>query len=292
MEFTEQNRSRELAASSSFYRSVYSEIEEIGWEHLVNLAGDLKLISFRIVDKKGRVHILEVQLDKTYPKCPPSVAADVPYIFNVKWSMNSRLKDLVQQFQEHLEKLQEFWSTLDDIDNSLCVVNLKQTSRAMSFRQIDIGNDCFIMLFINSKNPKSLPECRLLGSGPYVNSLIKLWKRNSKQWMKDKTILENLTSILETQLPKPPDVQKNDQQVECGICYAQCLPIDDELGPRSGTGTDYTCDNSNCNRAFHSVCLGDWLRSITTTRQSFNVLFGNCPYCSEPVAVKIGNTIK
>ncbi|KAF2295670.1 hypothetical protein GH714_033538 [Hevea brasiliensis] len=255
------------------------QIEEIGWEHLVNLAGDLKLISFRIVvtfvylstrDKKGRVHILEVQLDKTYPKCPPSVAAvGCTYIFNVKWSMNSRLKDLVQQFQEqHLEKLQEFWSTLDDIDNSLCVVNLKQTSRATSFRQIDIGNDCFIMLFINSKNPKSLPE------------------------MKDKTILENLTSILETQLPKPPDVQKNDQQVECGICYAQCLPIDDELGPRSGTGTDYTCDNSNCNRAFHSVCLGDWLRSITTTRQSFNVLFGNCPYCSEPVAVKISNTIK
>lgn len=26
-------------------------------------------------DKKGRVHILEVQLDKTYPKCPPSVSA-------------------------------------------------------------------------------------------------------------------------------------------------------------------------------------------------------------------------
>ncbi|KAG8641099.1 E3 ubiquitin-protein ligase FANCL isoform X2 [Manihot esculenta] len=270
MEFAEENRSRELAASSSFYRSVYSEIEEIGWEHLVNLAGDLKFISFRIVarDKKGRVHILEVQLDKTYPKCPPSVSADVPYIFNVEWSMNSRLKDLVQQFQEHLEKLQEFWATLDDIDNSLCVVNLKQTSRAVSFRQMDIGNDCFIMLSINSKNPKALPECRFLGSGPIVNSLRKLWKRNSKQWMKDKTILENLTSILETQLPKPPDVQKNNQQVECGICYAQYLPTDDELGPRSGTGTDYTCDNSHCNRAFHSVCLGDWLRSITTTRQA------------------------
>ncbi|KAJ0464586.1 putative E3 ubiquitin-protein ligase FANCL [Helianthus annuus] len=64
--------------------------------------------------------------------------------------------------------------------------------------------------------------------------------------------------------------------------------IDDELGPKSGSKTDYTCENTTCSKAFHSVCLGDWLRSITTTRQSFDVLFGNCPYCSQPVAVKIG----
>ncbi|XP_015582593.2 E3 ubiquitin-protein ligase FANCL isoform X1 [Ricinus communis] len=288
MECSEQKTCIEKASASSFYRSVYSEIEEIGWEHLVSMAGDLMSLSFRVFrDKKGRVHILEVQLDETHPRHPPSVSADVPYIFSVRWSMNSRLKDLMQQFHEHLEKLQEFWSTLEDIDNSLCVVDIHKSSHAISFRQIDIGNDCFIMLFINTKDPRSLPECRFLGSGPVAHSLRKRWQRNCKQWMQDKTFLENLLSILETELPKPPDVQKNDQQIECGICYAQYLPIDDELGPRSGTGTDYTCDNSNCNRAFHSICLGDWLRSITTTRQSYNVLFGNCPYCSEPVAVKI-----
>ncbi|XP_012079473.2 E3 ubiquitin-protein ligase FANCL isoform X2 [Jatropha curcas] len=287
---TVQNSCRDLAISSSFYRSIYSEIEEVGWAHLVNLARDLKFLSFRVIDKKGQVHILEVQLDITYPKCPPSVSADVPFIFNVKWSMNSRLKDLVQQFHAHLDKLQEFWSTLDDIDNSLCVVNLKQPSHAMSVRQIDIGNDCSIMLFISAKDPRSLPECRFLGPDTIVNNLRKLWQRNSKQWKKDRTFLENLASVLETQLPKPPNIHKNDLQFECGICYAECLPIDDEFGPRSGTRTDYMCDNSNCNRAYHSVCLRDWLRSITTTRQSFDVLFGNCPYCSEPVAVKINNT--
>ncbi|KAJ0486182.1 putative E3 ubiquitin-protein ligase FANCL [Helianthus annuus] len=66
------------------------------------------------------------------------------------------------------------------------------------------------------------------------------------------------------------------------------IPSNDELGPKSGSKTDYTCENTTCSKAFHSVCLGDWLRSITTTRQSFDVLFGNCPYCSQPVAVKIG----
>ncbi|XWS33439.1 hypothetical protein CRYUN_Cryun22dG0083000 [Craigia yunnanensis] len=31
--------------------------------------------------------------------------------------------------------------------------------------------------------------------------------------------------------------------------------------------TDYTCENNSCSKAFHSMCLVDWLRSITTTRQ-------------------------
>lgn len=289
MEQTEQTRCRELAKSSTFYRTVYSEIEEVGWEHLVRLGEDLTFLSFRILDEKGRLHFMEIQLDIAYPKSPPSVSADVPYIFDLQWSINSRLKDVVQQFREHLEKLQEIWSILDDIDKSLCVVDPKQPSRSMSNRQINIGNDCFIVLSINASNPRSLPECRFMGSGPFVDSLRKIWQRNSRKWAKDKPYLENLTCLLETQLLRPTDGQKNNQQVECGICYAQCLPVDDELGAKSGSGTDYTCDNSTCSKAFHSVCLGDWLRSITTTRQSFNVLFGNCPYCSEPVAVKINN---
>ncbi|XP_028948487.1 uncharacterized protein LOC126613749 isoform X2 [Malus sylvestris] len=260
-----EERSRELGQASTFYRAVYSEIEEVGWENLARFSGDLTSLSFRIIDGKGRVHFMEIQLDKSHPNCPPSLSADVPYLFNLKWSSNSRMKDVVRQFKKHLENLQAFWSTLDDIDRSLWVVDPKQASPAVSYRQIIIG--------------------------PFVNTLRNKWRRNSKRWIKDKPFLENLECLLETQLPMPPDVEKNDQQVECGICYAQSLPIDDELRDKSGTGTDYTCDNTSCNKAFHSICLVDWLRSITTTRQSFDVLFGSCPYCSEPVAVKI-NSVK
>ena len=292
LECTEKVRCREVDLSSSFCRSVYSEIEEVGWEHLVKLDHDLMILSFRILDKKGRAHIMEIELEKAYPRCPPSISVDVPYTFNLEWSVNSRLKHVVQQFQEHLEKLQEFWCTLDNIDKSLWVVYPKEPSRATSCREINLGNDCFIMLSINVNDPRSLPECRFMGSDPIVNSLRKKWTRNSKRWVKDKSLVENLDSALETSLPGPPDVHKNEQQVECGICYAQFLPIDEELGAKSGSGTDYTCENTSCSRAFHSVCLGDWLRSITTTRQSFNVLFGNCPYCSDPVAVKISDTRK
>ncbi|XP_050374549.1 uncharacterized protein LOC126792102 [Argentina anserina] len=291
MECSEQSRCRELAKASTFYRAVYSEIEEVGWEHLLRFGGDLTSLSFRVLDSKDRVHVMEIQLDKNHPASPPSISADIPYLFNLKWSSNSRLKDVVQQFRKHLEKLQTFWSTLDDIDRSLCIVDPKQTSPAVSNRQVVIGNDCSIVLSINATDPRSLPECRFMGSGQIVNLLRDRWRRKSKTWTKDKQFLDNLETLLEIQLPRPVDVDKNDQQVECGICYAQSLPVDDELRDRSGTGTDYTCDNTSCKRAFHSICLMDWLCSITTTRQSFDVLFGSCPYCSEAVAVKI-NSVK
>ncbi|XP_010245636.1 PREDICTED: E3 ubiquitin-protein ligase FANCL isoform X2 [Nelumbo nucifera] len=236
---------------------------------------------------KGRVHIMEIQLPQNYPKCAPSIAADMPYICELKWSINSRLRDIVHQFREHLENLQGFWSTMENIDRTLWVIDPRQPARSTSFRKINLGNDCRVVLSIDALDPRSLPECRFLGPHLVVDSMIKKWRRNSKRWMKDKPFNENLASTLEMPLPGPQDVQKDDKQVECGICYAQYLPVDDELGARSGSGPDYACENIKCCKAFHSVCLADWLRSITTTRQSFDVLFGNCPYCSEPVAVKV-----
>ncbi|KAI7727352.1 hypothetical protein M8C21_003498, partial [Ambrosia artemisiifolia] len=128
-------------------------IEEIGWEHLLKLAEDLS-------DKKERVHVLEILLDKSYPNCPPSVSADVPYLFDLEWSRNSRLNDVVKQFRQHLEKLQQFWSAVEDIDQSLWVYDSAQLHRATSFRHINIGNDCSIMLHIRANEPRSLPENR------------------------------------------------------------------------------------------------------------------------------------
>ncbi|MBA0551784.1 hypothetical protein Golob_022650, partial [Gossypium lobatum] len=362
-EVNQRARCRELAKSSSFYSTVYSEIEEVGWDHLVRAGGDLNFLIFRVFfvlllyfmlsslflvaypvillvyfgarDKKGRVHVMEIQLDKTYPKVPPMVSADVPYIFNLKWSMNSRLKNLVQQFEKHLEKLQGFWSTLDEIDRSLQIVDSKQASRAIPSRQIHVGESLLhsvffyemiassycssismildhyqskksykiilkaaskLVLFSMNNEYLSVCRCRFMGLGNTVNSLRKTWKRNVNKWERDKAFLENLECLLNTQLPRLADEETNNHLDECGICYAQYLPIGDELGPQTGSAADYTCENNSCSKAFHSMCLVDWLRSITTTRQyvellvSFNVLFGNCPYCSEPIAVKINAT--
>ncbi|XP_068654457.1 uncharacterized protein [Aristolochia californica] len=279
-----------MPPSPAFFRSIYSEIEEVGWEHLVKLEEDLTSLSFRILDKKGHVHMLDIELFQDYPKSAPCISADVPYICELQWSTKSRLKDVVQHFREQLEKLQEFWSTMGEIDQGLAVVDKKQLSRATTCCQISLGNNSYLMLSINSHSPKSLPECRFFGPDSAVDSFRRKWIKNQREWATDKSVPENLANVLETTLPGPSFVSKDDPQVDCGICYAIYLPVDSELGVISGSAPDYTCDNPNCCKAFHSLCVRDWLRSITTTRQSFDVLFGNCPYCSEPVAVKVNSS--
>lgn len=137
MELGNEDRRRERVKSSSFHCRVYSEVEEIGWENLVRVGDDLRFLSFHVKDKKGRVHVLELKLDKAYPRCPPSISADVPYIFAIKWSPDSKLKDVVVQFQQHLEKLQDFWSTLDDIDTNHWVAVPEHIHSSISCRQIN-----------------------------------------------------------------------------------------------------------------------------------------------------------
>ncbi|XP_019157239.1 PREDICTED: E3 ubiquitin-protein ligase FANCL-like isoform X1 [Ipomoea nil] len=177
---------------------------------------------------------------------------------------------------------------MDEIDSSLRVFDPKHPRLGTSHRQIDIGNDCYIILSIDPDDPKALPECHFIGSDSEVNILHGMWRRNCQRWyislfispfwflsiiffmsvmhiliklmilevyelvpstgvellnrIEDKPFAENLVNLLKIQLPGPPDEQKSEQQSECGICYAPYLPIDDELGTKSGSGTDYTCE--------------------------------------------------
>ncbi|KMZ64332.1 Ubiquitin ligase protein FANCL [Zostera marina] len=288
-----ERQSEKARHRSSFYAAVYSEIEEVGWESLVRSEEDLTALTFRISDKKGETHFVDISLPQTYPQYPPSISADVPYNCDLHWSKTSRLKDVLEQFSKHVDSLQEFWSTINHIDRTLCVIHPNISSRSAPIHQINLGNECHLLLSVNPYKPRSLPKCRFLGpDNGLVDLMIKKWKKNSHKWNNSKTISENFTTLLEITFPGPSNVnamEEDDKEIECGICYAQHLPVDDELKRHSGAQPDYICDNSNCNRVFHTICLKDWLRSITTTRRSFDILFGNCPYCSDPVAVKVND---
>lgn len=41
--------------------------------------------------------------------------------------------------KQHLKKLQQFWSTMDDIDKTLWVVDPKQPPLAASYRRVVLG---------------------------------------------------------------------------------------------------------------------------------------------------------
>ena len=68
----------------------------------------------------------------------------------------------------------------------------------------------------------------------------------------------------------------------CGICYSY------EISTASNKKSipEVSCENKKCGYLFHVECLVEWLQSDQSSRQTFNTLFGSCPYCSDPIICK------
>ncbi|PHU06865.1 hypothetical protein BC332_23354 [Capsicum chinense] len=112
---------------------------------------------------------------------------------------------------------------------------------------------------------------------------------------RDTPFSENLVNILDIQLHGPSSIQKTDLETECGICYAPYLPIEVEValivhvkntaavGPSTMFALEIGCVPSQQEgNKWNSPIL---VLIVTV----FDDLFGNCPYCSDPIAVKINS---
>uniref|UniRef100_A0A8C7XXU5 FA complementation group L n=1 Tax=Oryzias sinensis TaxID=183150 RepID=A0A8C7XXU5_9TELE len=88
----------------------------------------------------------------------------------------------------------------------------------------------------------------------------------------DSSVLHNLRDVLEIEFPSPATHEKSGFSVECGICYSYRL---------ESAIPDQVCNDPRCGQPFHQACLYEWLRALPTCRQSFSVIFGECPYCSK-----------
>ena len=91
-------------------------------------------------------------------------------------------------------------------------------------------------------------------------------------------VIDNLEFILGMAFMSPAEVDVETFSVECGICYTYKL---------DGKIPEKVCDDRRCGRPFHQSCLIEWIRALPETRQSFDMLFGECPYCSTPLNVKL-----
>jgi len=88
----------------------------------------------------------------------------------------------------------------------------------------------------------------------------------------------NLEAVLGLSFPTPLQASSEGAEeyaVECAVCYMYDL---------DGVVPEVAYDG--CKKPFHKSCLGEWLRALPSTRQSFNRLFGECPYCSRPITVE------
>uniref|UniRef100_A0A8C8G306 E3 ubiquitin-protein ligase FANCL n=1 Tax=Oncorhynchus tshawytscha TaxID=74940 RepID=A0A8C8G306_ONCTS len=261
-----------------YYSQLIIEMEDLGWDKLVSIDTEFRTLRLRAEDSSGRQHIVTVKLKPKHPVEAPWCSADLPVPLAMTWTPQSSLGHVHTQFLLLLESLAEFWAVLDEIDEKTWVLEPEKPSRADTMRRIAIANNVSIKVEVDTQHPKMLPECCLLGAEHVVTPLRNKLNANMHLWNPDCSILQNLRDVLEIEFPSPATHEKSSFSAECGICYAYRL---------ESAIPDQVCNDPRCGQPFHQACLYEWLRGLPSSRQSFNIVFGECPYCSKPITVKM-----
>jgi E3 ubiquitin-protein ligase FANCL len=119
-------------------------------------------------------------------------------------------------------------------------------------------------------------------------------KKKKKKKMVD--VVEHLEGMLGMKLPSRTSETTMEETtgMMCGICYSYKITRnstpsnDDDDDAKNSTiqVPEIACENKNCGYLFHKECLLEWLQSDQSSRQTFNTMFGSCPYCSDPIVCK------
>uniref|UniRef100_A0A8C9C4H9 E3 ubiquitin-protein ligase FANCL n=1 Tax=Phocoena sinus TaxID=42100 RepID=A0A8C9C4H9_PHOSS len=245
---------------------------------LVYVDACFSTIKLKAEDASGREHLITVKVKAKYPAESPDCIVDFPVSFSVSWTPQSSLISIHSQFLAALESLKAFWDVMDEIDEKTWVLEPEKPTRSATARRIALGNNASINIEVDPRHPTMLPECCFLGADHVVKPLGIRLSRNIHLWDPENSLLQNLKDVLEIDFPARAILEKSDFSMDCGICYAYQL---------NGAIPDQVCDNSQCGQPFHQICLYEWLRGLLTSRQSFNVIFGECPYCSKPLTLKM-----
>uniref|UniRef100_A0A7N6BVI5 RING-type domain-containing protein n=1 Tax=Anabas testudineus TaxID=64144 RepID=A0A7N6BVI5_ANATE len=246
-----------------YYSQLMSEMEALGWDKLLFIDTEFRTLRLKVEDSSGRQHILTIKLKSKHPAEAPECSADLPVPLALTWTPQSTLQQLHSQFVLVLESLTEFWDVLDEIDSQTWILEPEKPSRADTMRRIAIGNE---------------DACRLKSAQLILNRGspgICLWSAGRNP---NSSVLHNLRDVLEITFPSPATHEKSDFSVDCGICYSYRL---------EAAIPDQVCNDPRCGQPFHQACLYEWLRALPSSRQSFNIVFGECPYCSKPITVKM-----
>uniref|UniRef100_A0A7N8Y3F2 E3 ubiquitin-protein ligase FANCL n=1 Tax=Mastacembelus armatus TaxID=205130 RepID=A0A7N8Y3F2_9TELE len=261
-----------------YYSQLISEMETLGWDMLLFIDTEFQTLKLKAEDSSGRQHILTIKFKSKHPAEAPECSADLPIPLAITWTPQSTLQQLHKQFMLVLESLTEFWDVLDEIDNQTWILEPEKPSRCDTMRRIAIGNNVSIKVELDPRHPKMLPECCLLGAEHVVTPLRNKLNSNMHLWNPNSSVLHNLRDVLKIKFPSPATHEKSDFSVECGICYSYRL---------EAAIPDQVCNDPRCGQPFHQACLYEWLRALPSSRQSFNIVFGECPYCSKPITVKV-----
>lgn len=229
-----------------YYSQLISEMETLGWDKLLFIDTEFRMLRLKAEDSAGRQHILTVKLKSKHPAETPECSADLPVPLAINWTAQSTLEQLHSQFLLVLESLSEFWDVLDEIDSKTWILEPEKPCRSDTTRRIAIGNNISIKVEVDPGHPKMLPECCLLGAEHVVTPLRNKLNANMHLWNPDSSVLHNLRDVLEIEFPSPATHEKSSFNLECGICYSYRL---------EAAIPDQVCNDPRCGQPFHQTCL-------------------------------------
>lgn len=257
---------------SDFMKAVYKDVQCIGWGNVHNLDESLGRLSVKVVDCKERMHLMSIEYPEIYPKQPSLISADLPVHF-------APLKPVegFSQFKELVDKLQNFWDQMEIIDSKCWILEPDHPTPATTYRRIAVAKHVSVRLDVNPMDCSGKPELQFYGPQSKTNVIQTLWNGHDV-WDPNANLIENLELALDLKFPQG-DGTDEDLAMECSVCYAFQL--------ESGATPDIICGFHSCSRSFHQSCLYEWIKSLPSSRTSLQTVYGQCPYCSNQMAVSI-----
>lgn len=270
-----------VAKPPKYYALLIEELNSTGWHRLVHVDALLGEVHVKFVDKGNREHILKLEFPDEYPEKPPKANADLPIPFEINWTkqQGQTLFGILNQYDQCLEQYQLLWSILEDVDGQLWVLDPEQPRRSDVTRRVALGNCSSLIFTVDPLNPKARPTWQLLGSDKVIDPLQETLNCNfERDWDVNLGLVENWRNLLRIEMPSRLTSKLEDIQVDCAICYSYKLA--DNI-------PEVSCAEKRCKQVFHAVCLYEWLKSCSTSRQTYNIIFGECPQCAQAITCKV-----
>ena len=265
--------------NSMYFQRVLDEIKEIGWGQISNIDPTLSFFEVMISDEKDRKIEIRFDLDNEFPNLPPKVTTNLPVPINFDWvPQTSQLNDILVSIKEMIPNFDKFWSQLEELDKEAFVIEPNEPTLNCCIRRIVLTNQVQMKIELSIKRPMNPPKVSFMGAEMQSNELREKYEMGVIHWNKNHSLKKNIEEILGMELPRKDSKEILETDFDCAICYLERL---------GGELPEIVCEK--CLKRFHRSCLYDWLRTRRDSEQSYQIIFGNCPFCSHEIQCNISN---
>lgn len=261
------------------YSRLVTDLDTIGWQRVTDVSSDFTKLTIKTLDSKKREHVIWVKMPQA-EEDNPVITCDLPLPFKPIWTGKTGLREIVERFEEQLKIHQVFWDVMDQLDQETWILEPQNPTRGSNSRRIVICSNVSLYVTVDPRRPLALPEFKFLGPEQVVGQIRSRILARVSEWDSSGgvSMKKNLEILMDLKLPTSEESEQEGFCGECGVCYSCEL---------EGLRPDIVCSNTHCNKPFHFTCLLEWLQTLPSTRKSFGVLFGECPYCNGQISCKL-----